>query len=849
MMLRLLSWPYVRKHALRTALTLVAVVIGVAVFVAMRSANAAVLATFEDTINRLAGATELQVSAGELGFGEDVLERVQSLDEVRVAAPVIEAVVGTGLPSQGNLLILGVDMTGDRSLREYDLAKGEEPLVDDPLLFLAQPDSIMVSDGFAQKNRLSLGSAVPLQTMEGPKTFTVRGILGSGGLSSAFGGNLAIMDVYAAQHVFGRGRTFSRIDLAVAKGAEIARVQQQLQEMLGPGFEVEPPAARGQSFQSLLRIYRFMLVFLSAFALLVGMFIIYNAFAISVAQRRGEIGLLRALGATRGQVWRLFVGESLIVGLIGSVLGIVLGQMGAGAMAASAASLVQGIYGVGGLNVTTALSPGVVGLALAVGVLTSGFAAAVPASSAARVDPVEALQKGRGQALEVRRIGRVAIIGAVLAVAGAALITRTDTRPPFFLGFAGVFVGTLLCAPLASLALTRGLRPLLCRIRPIEGALAFDSLIAASRRTSVTVLALMLSIALAIAIAGVAAGSYAGISGWVDTALNPDLFVTTSPTLTERNYRFPDSMTRELEAVPGIDEVLRLRNARIRMGNNPILLIALETEKTARRSPRQAVSGDLDEMFRVTAQGKGVIASENFASLRRVTLGDRIDIPSPGGVLSLPLVGVIREYSDQQGALFIDRAVFTKEWHDDGVDLFRVYVRRGVSPAKVKADILAAFSGNRRIFVLENADVRRYVSDLTDQYFTMTWAQLAVAVVVAMLGIVNSLTVSVTDRRRELGILRAVGGTRSQVRWSVWMEAIGVGLVSVVLGLVVGAIQLYCLLDLTSRDFPGLRFDYLYPYGVALAIIPTILVTAVLGALAPGESAVRSPLVEALEYE
>ena len=273
---------------------------------------------FQDTLDRIAGATELQITAGEPGFDEEVLERVQSLAEVRVAAPVIEAVVGTRLAGQGNLLILGVDMTGDRSLREYDLAAGDEAMLDDPLVFLAQPDSIMISAPFAERNALRLGSRVPLDTIDGPKDFIVRGILRAGGMSQAFGGNLAVMDIYAAQHVFGRGRKFDRIDLALVPGADLARTQAALQAMLGSGFEVQSPATRGQGFESLVRIYRFMLHFSSAFALIVGMFLIYNAFAIAVTQRRGEIGLLRALGATRGQVWRLFLMESVALAVVGS---------------------------------------------------------------------------------------------------------------------------------------------------------------------------------------------------------------------------------------------------------------------------------------------------------------------------------------------------------------------------------------------------------------------------------------------------------------------------------------------------------------------------------------------------
>jgi putative ABC transport system permease protein len=308
-------------------------------------------------------------------------------------------------------------------------------------------------------------------------------------------------------------------------------------------------------------------------------------------------------------------------------------------------------------------------------------------------------------------------------------------------------------------------------------------------------------------------------------------------------------MTAELEAIPGIAEVQRQRTARIQLGEGRVLLIASELEKIARRSPRQAVAGNLDEMFRLASAGRGIIASENFAALRHVRLGDAIDLPSPSGVLRLPLVGVIREYSDQQGALFIDRALFTERWRDDTVDFFRVYLQPGASAASAKDAILARFSGNRRIFVLSNDEVRRYVTGLTDQWFAMTWAQTAIAILVAVLGIVNSLTVSVADRRREFGVLRALGGSRSQVRWTIWMEAIGIGLVSVLLGLAVGAIHLYGMLEMASRDFPGLRFDYLYPYGVAAALFPVMLLTALVGALLPAEAAARGSLVQALEYE
>src|SRR5688572_27765864 len=176
MLLRLLSWPYLRRHLLRWMLTLAGIVLGVAVFVAMHTANRSIFKSFDETVDQIAGATQLQVSADEFGFEESILERVQAVREVGVAVPVIEATVETKNAGQGSILILGVDMTGDRSLRDYELEDADEAIIDDPLVFLAQPDSLMVTKEFAERNNLEVNSKILLGTLAGEKEFTVRGI-------------------------------------------------------------------------------------------------------------------------------------------------------------------------------------------------------------------------------------------------------------------------------------------------------------------------------------------------------------------------------------------------------------------------------------------------------------------------------------------------------------------------------------------------------------------------------------------------------------------------------------------------------------------------------------------------
>ena len=846
---RLLSLPYLRRHVLRWTLTVAGIVLGVAVYVAMNTVNASVQGAFNDTVQHIAGATQLQVTSGEFGFDESVLERVQAVPEVGIAVPAIEATVETGLPGEGSMLILGVDMTGDSSLRDYSLESAEDAIIDDPLVFLAQPDSLMISREFAVRNGFQVNSKIPLHTAEGDKSFTVRGIMRSTGMNKAFGGSLAIMDIYAAQLVFGRGRRFDRIDLRARDGVTVEECRKAIETALGPGFEVAPPSSRTEHFAALMQSYTMATQVSSLFALVVGMFIIYNSFSIAVTQRRSEIGILRALGATQKQVRGVFLLESILAGLVGSLIGAIVGMAGARGLATTMGNLTEQMVGVAQRTNEVVVNPSLLAAGVIIGVATSTVAAWIPARSASAVDPVQALQKGKYQVMSAGENRRRRWAAAILALFSLSTFLVASWKPAFYAGYLMMIGAGLLLAPTLTLILARMIRPLLRRILPVEGTLAADSLIQAPRRTSATVAALMLSLAMAMGFGGVTYSMRNAIDEWMTTALNPDFFMAASANLISRSSTFPEEIGPIIGAVPGVRSVQLVRNARIMYKKVPVMVVSVESEKLKATVTRQPMEGDLDEMYRLTKEGKGTMISDAFQANHQLRLGDVIELPTPSGILRLPVVGIIRDYSDMQGALFIDRDVYVKNWNDTTVNIARVYVNAGEDPDAVRQRIQIALEGRRHLVIISNAQIRDYVFQLVDRWFSMSRVQILVAVLVAVLGIINTLTVSITDRRRELGVLQAVGGLRRQVRRTIWLEALTIGSIGLILGIALGVLNIYYTLGMVRRDLGGIDLDYLFPTPMALALVPVILLAAFVAAIGPAEAAVRGSLVEALEYE
>jgi putative ABC transport system permease protein len=531
---------------------------------------------------------------------------------------------------------------------------------------------------------LVVNDALPMRTIDGEKRFTIRGIMRWGGLASAFGGNLAVMDIYAAQKVFGRGRTFDSIDLAAREGVSIERCQAQLRKLLGSGFEAETPSSRGQQFESMLRVYTLSMNVSSLFALLIGMFIIYNSLLIAVTQRRAEIGILRSLGATRMQIQMLFVGESAVAGIVGSALGAVCGLLIAKGLAGYIAGIVRTLYGAVGRTNQVNADAGLLALAVGVGMVASRVSAFVPARNAASVDPAIALQKGRNQAIGAgeNRIRRKA---GVMALAALLCLILGRSAVFFYGGYLLMVGAVLLLTPTLALWLAVVLRPVLNRIRAVEGPLAVESIIVAPRRTSSTVAALMLSLAMTIGLGGLARSTYHSVKQWLDATFNAPLLVTAAETGASQFYRFPASMLPALRQTDGIEEVQPVRNVRLRLRGNPVLLVTTDMPAFGRRTrSRQIVAGRYEEMDRLAAEAKGFVAAENFAERQGAAFGDTMEFDTPSGSLRLPMVGIVKDLSHQKGTIFLDQSVYRQYWRDDTSDMFRVYLKPGADTAGVK---------------------------------------------------------------------------------------------------------------------------------------------------------------------
>ena len=847
------TWRQWRLHRLRTVLTLLGVAIGVAVFFAVRTANLTLLSSLSLTIEKLAGKATLQIVGGETGFSEEVWEIVRDTPGVKLAAPVIEVIAHTAGEDGGNLLIVGEDTLGEQGLREFQFDDTATE-ISDPLVYLAQPDSIIVSRTFAARYGLKEGGKLPLYTSHGRKEFTVRGIFKPIGIGEVFGGQIAAMDVFSMQHVFNRGRNFDRIDLMNDPRVPVAELQERLSERLKkyPAIEVTRPAARGKGIENAVSAMSLGMTIASYIALLVGVFIIFNTFSISVNQRWQEIGVLRALGVERDNVQRMYLVEAAVIGVLGSAIGVLAGFYLARGAAYVMAEIAASIYGYLSTPERPLFRWDYALTSFALGTIASLVAAWLPARAAAQLNPVLALHN-----IETRRresvVGHARVAtGLMMVLGGLALIRFAPVRVGLTVQFGYVVLmtlGLIVLLPKLCELTARALRPVMDRLFGTEGVLAVDAMIQAPRRTSATVGALMIGLMFVFSTAAYVESYERTVTDWMDRMLNSDLFITTSEMARSRTYHFTEELSRKVGSVPGVKQIENVRFLFVPYADDSVALLALEMDGWFARLKDFIEGGDENRARTMAIQGEGVIVARNFTSRYGLKVGDRLRLNAPAGPFDREIVGIVEDYSSEKGAVFLDRALYKRYWNDSAVDFLDVTLNPGIDRATFKTELQRALKDEHRAFIYTNEEYKRWVVNLIDGFFVLNYMQMAIAILVAVLGIVNTLIISVAERRRELGVLRAIGGLKSQVRKMILLEAVALAIVGLITGAAAGALNTYFLVRIAAMMIAGYTIPYRFPLWLILVTLPLVLLIALAAAWWPARRAVNLNVIEAIGYE
>jgi putative ABC transport system permease protein len=841
-LLRVLSPSYLWRHPGKTILAVTAIAIGVATFVSMQSAQRTLASSFSASVDRLAGHADLQITG--VGGVPELQETLRALPAVETVQPIIEQVIQPEAAHLGGLLVMAVDLAGDQRMRDYKVEVTESE-VDDPLVFLAQADSIALSRDFAARAGLTQGDFLAVRSAGGSRQLVVRGLL-SPGFARAYGGNIGVMDIYAAQTMFGRGQRFDRIEVRLRPGVAIDDGIAAVTRAIGTGYVVETPERRGAELQRLADTVVAAFDFITVLALGVGVFLVFNVFAVAVERRRRDLGVLRAIGATPRQVSALFLCEAAILGaaggLAGAALGILISNRSFGFMGA----VLDGTRNLAsGAPVTP--GPAVIVQGVLVGLVASIVAAWLPSRQAARVQPIDAIATGVF-AMTRERTPRWHVWAGILLLGAAYLVGYYAWLPGRWLlpmvMLAGL-CGIIVLAGRIARALVNVVAPWLSRVAPAAGRVAADAL-GQPRRTTTSTAALTVSAAFVLGTAGFLQAVRTSFDGWIANVASADLVVRASAAWESSTIHLPYEVRTTLLQTPGIVAVDAVRSDRIAYRGRTVTLVTVEGRAYVERAHPEFTAGDARAFADRLPAGAACVLSEPFAREFALGLGDVVTLESTSGTVALPVAAIVR---GDRPRIVIDRSVFLARWGTDRVDTFYVLLEPGADAGRTREALRAGLEVSMPALISTREEFVEDMRRLIGMAFVVIRATVVVALVVSLLGIALSQLVVAAERARDIGILRALGAARHQISGAVTLEAVTLALVSLLIAVPLGDLFAWLLRAYVSERVAGFHFSRAFPSGTALLLLAGLPVVGVFATWLPARRAAQQTIAAVISND
>jgi putative ABC transport system permease protein len=836
---------------LRLLLTAIAIVLGVGFVSGTLVLTDTALSAFDDLFGDLFARTDVVVqaksafqdlAAGGGGGGgqernpipEDLLADIEALPDVRAANGSVSGFAQVIDPSTDEVISSGgaptIGTSWDPDVSAFELT-GEAP---------DRPDEVVIDAGTAEDAGLEIGDEVRIVTTVGVDPYRLTGTISLPTVSTVGGATVSAFDLETAQHLFDREGQFDQIYVVAREGSAAASVARHIQAVLPGGFEAitatDAAAEQTEQVREGLGFLRTALLVFAFVALFVGAFVIFNTFNIVVTQRTRELGLLRALGASRRQVFLSVVLESFVVGLLGAAVGLAVG-IGLAVLLKRALSAI-------GLKLPPTplqIRPTTIVAALLVGTIVTVVASAFPARRASRVAPIEALREGTvAQSGSLRR--RSIVGGLVTAVGVTAILVGLFAHVPQPAAIVGLgaqltFIGVAVLTPLFARPLANAIGAPARRLGGMTGRLARENAKRNPRRTASTSAALMIGLGLVVFVSVFMTTLKASASETLDETLRADFILSASGFAP-----FSPGIATALQERPEFAAVSPFRQAGVKI-DGAITFLAGVDETTI----QDVTSVPLrNGSWEALSEPGTVMIHTGPSRALDLGVGDtlRVDFARTGSQ-RLRIVGV---YTDNR--LLGDYTTSLHEYEDNVAEQldFLVFVRRapGVTLDQARAALEDVVGDFPNIEVNDQAEFKEEQNRLIDQVFGIVLVLLVLSVIISSFGIANTLALSIYERVRELGLLRAVGMQRSQLGWMIVVEAVIVSLLGAALGIAIG-IAFAWTMQQALADLGVSAFAVPWSLLVAFAVIAAIL--GLLASIAPAVRASRIRVLEAIAYE
>jgi putative ABC transport system permease protein len=658
---------------------------------------------------------------------------------------------------------------------------------------------------------------------------------------------ILLADIATAQELTDRVGRLDRIDLILPDaGAQRA----QIESLLPQGVRIQPISARTGSTKRMTAAFRLNLTALSLLALVVGMFLIYNTMTFSVVQRRSLFGILRSLGVTRREVVVLVLGEALVAGSIGALLGLALGvAMGRSAMQ-MVTQTINDLYFV--LTVRGAEIP-LVSLAkgAVLGVVATVAASMPPAREAATVAPRDALSRSVLETKARRASMIAAVAGLILILAGVAILALPTQS--LTVSFGGTFLVVLAFAcltPLVTKRMMDAVAPVLGRVLGTLGRMAPRGVSRSLSRTAIAVAALMVAMSVTIGISLMIGSFRQTVVVWLTDALQGDLVVSGPSVSGLRDVTPLDPRSESIvRQHPGVTRVDLLRSATVDSPAGPIEVEAGSSPDYGYGLRYLAARGSREATWDAVRESGAVIVSEPLANRLDLSLSDGLTMYTDEGLRTFPVVGVYYDYASTEGTAIMSLSSYRDSWDDQTVTALVVQLGPDVNPDQVAWKLESELAPVQRLFVRPNQAIRRAALAIFDRTFAITGALQLLATVVAFVGILSALLALQLEKQREFGILRAVGltiqGWRALILLETGLMGVVAGLLSIPAGMVLALILVYVI---NRRSF-GWTLQMVVSAEPFLQAIAISLLAALLAGIYPALRMSRVAPADALRYE